>query len=160
MRRNGEDIRIRRYEAHDYDDVWRLHLEGVRQTRTISPELPGYDDDLRDIESNYLADGSNFWVGETLEGLIGIMAIERVDERTGRLRRMRVTTAWRRQGVARALLGVAVEFCRANGYERMILDTTEQQTDAHRLYERYGFTRTGERMLGPFRVFDYEMALV
>lgn len=86
-------------------------------------------------------------------------AIQRVDDRTARLRRMRVTTASRRQGLARALLDVAVEFCRDAGYGRMILDTTEQQTDAQRLYERYGFVRTGERMLGPFRVFDYEMPL-
>jgi hypothetical protein len=41
----------------------------------------------------------------------------------------------------------------------MILDTTEQQTDAHRVYERNGFKRTGERTLGPFRVFDHEMPL-
>jgi GNAT superfamily N-acetyltransferase len=150
---------IRRYEPGDYEDVWHLHLEGVRQTRTIAPELPGYDDDLRDIEPNYLADGSNFWVTETPDGLVGMTALQRVDDRTGRLRRMRVTTAWRKRGVARALLDVAVEFCRAKGYDRMILDTTEQQADAHRLYERYGFTRTGERMLGPFRVFDYEMLL-
>jgi RimJ/RimL family protein N-acetyltransferase len=38
---------------------------------------------------------------------------------------------------------------------RLILDTTEQQTAAHRLYEKNGFVRTGERSLGPFRVFDY-----
>lgn len=150
---------IRRYEARDYDDVWRLHLEGVRQTRTIAPALPGYDDDLRDIECNYLAAGSNFWVVEIADGLVGMTALQRVDDRSGRLRRMRVTTESRRQGIARALLDVAVEFSRANGYDNMILDTTEQQTDAHRLYERYGFTRTGERMLGPFRVFDYEMPL-
>lgn len=156
---DAPDFSIRRYESRDYDDVWRLHLEGVRQTRTIAPELPGYDDDLRDIETSYLCDGSNFWVVETRDGLVGMTALQRVNDRTGRLRRMRVTADWRGRGVARALLDVAVEFSRANGYERMILDTTEQQTDAHRLYERYGFTRTGERMLGPFRVFDYEMPL-
>ena len=152
-------FRIRRYEARDYEDVWRLHLEGVRQTRTIAPELPGYDDDLRDIAGNYLAAGSNCWVVETEDGLVAMMALQRVDDRMGRLRRMRVTTEWRRRGVARALLDAAVEFCRDAGYSRIILDTTEQQTDAHRLYERYGFTRTGERMLGPFRVFDHEMTL-
>jgi len=153
------DISIRRYEARDYDDVWRLHLEGVRQTRTIAPELPGYDDDLRDIEGNYLVAGSNFWVVETPEGLVAMTALQRVDDRTGRLRRMRVTTEWRRRGVAWALLDTVVEFCRDAGYSRIILDTTEQQTNAHRLYKRYGFIRTGERMLGPFRVFDYEMSV-
>lgn len=155
----SKEIRIRRYETRDHDDVWRLHLEGVRQTRTIAPELPGYDDDLRDVEANYLGEGSNFWVVETADGLVGMTAIERKDEHTARLRRMRVTTDWRRRGVARVLLDVAVEFCREQGYTLIVLDTTEQQTAAHRLYERYGFKATGERTIGPFRVFDYEMSL-
>jgi GNAT superfamily N-acetyltransferase len=68
---------------------------------------------------------------------------------------MRVTESWRRRGVASALLDTAIDFCRDAGYRRLILDTTEQQTAAHALYERAGFVRTGERTLGPFRVFDY-----
>ena len=68
---------------------------------------------------------------------------------------MRVTEAWRRHGIARALLEIAEDFCRSTGYRRLILDTTEQQTAAHRLYESAGFVRTGERSLGPFRVVDY-----
>jgi GNAT superfamily N-acetyltransferase len=152
--------RIRRYEPRDCADVWRLHREGVEQTRTAATELAGYEDDLRDVEASYLGDGSNFWVAELPGGdLIGITAIQRTDGKTGRLRRMRVTTAWRGRGVARDLLETAVAFCREQGYARVILDTTSQQTDAHRLYERYGFRKLGERMLGPYLVFDYELRL-
>ncbi|MEO8457147.1 MAG: GNAT family N-acetyltransferase [Chloroflexota bacterium] len=153
--------RIRTYEPRDYDDVLRLHFEGVRQTRIEAPDVPGYNDaDLLDIEAKYLSDGSHFWVVESPDdGAVGITAIERMNESTGRLRRMRVTSSWRRRGVARALLDTAAEFCRQNGYNRLILDTTSEQTAAHVLYERYGFVRTGERMIGPFRVFDYEMSL-
>jgi GNAT superfamily N-acetyltransferase len=152
--------RVRRYEPHDCDDVWRLHREGVDQTRTAPTEVAGYEDDLRDIEASYLGEGSNFWVAELPDGeLIGITAIERKDAKTGRLRRMRVTRSWRKRGVARDLLETAVSFCREQGYTRVVLDSTSQQTDAHRLYERYGFKKTGERMLGPYLVFDYELPL-
>jgi GNAT superfamily N-acetyltransferase len=82
-------------------------------------------------------------------------AIERIDGKTGRLRRMRVTTEHRGRGIARALLETAERFCREQRCARLILDTTEQQTAAHRLYESAGFARTGERSLGPFRVFDF-----
>jgi hypothetical protein len=41
----------------------------------------------------------------------------------------------------------------------MVLDTTEQQAPAQRLYEDAGFLKTGERMLGVFRLFDYERRL-
>ena len=117
--------------------------------------MPGYDDDLKDIAGIYMGDGCNFWVVEGPEGLVGMVAIMRIDYETGRLRRMRVTEAWRRKGIAQALLDTGTQFCRDAGYRRLILDTTEQQTAAHALYERSGFMRTGERMSGPFRVFDY-----
>jgi len=153
-------LRIRRYEARDHDDVWRLHLEGVRRSRSEYPDAVNhFEDDLHNIEATYLSEGSSFWVIEAPDGLVAMAAISRIDAKTGRLRRMRVTEAWRRRGLAQALLDKAVEFCRDSGYDRVILDTTEQQMAAHKLYEGYGFERTGERMIGPFRVFDYEMRI-
>jgi GNAT superfamily N-acetyltransferase len=149
-------LTIRRYKPDDYDAVWELHREGVVKINPdVSQAMPGYDDDLKDIAGVYLGEGCNFWVVEGPSGLIGMTAIMRIDAETGRLRRMRVTEAWRRKGVAQALLDTATQFCRDAGYRRLILDTTEQQTAAHALYERNGFVRTGERTLGPFRVFDY-----
>lgn len=149
-------LTIRRYEAADFDAVWRLHREGVLQTTPQYAEaLPGYEDDLADLAGHYLGEGCNFWVAAGPDGLAGMAAIMRIDTETGRLRRMRVTGAWRRRGIAQALLETAEAFCRDAGYTRLILDTTEQQTAAHALYERAGFVRTGERSLGPFRVFDY-----
>jgi GNAT superfamily N-acetyltransferase len=153
-------LAIRRYEPGDFDAVWRLHREGVMQTTPNYAEaLPGYEDDLVDIAGHYLGEGCNFWVVAGANGLVGMAAIQRIDAETGRLRRMRVTEAWRRKGVAQALLEAATQFCREAGYRRIILDTTDQQTAAHGLYERNGFVRTGERSLGPFRVFDYEKDL-
>jgi GNAT superfamily N-acetyltransferase len=154
-----EGLVIRRYDPKDHNAVWDLHIEGVRQSRSLYPPPAGYEDDLHDISATYLGDGSNFWVVESPDGLIGMAAVSRVDERTGRVRRMRVTASWRRKGVAQALLRIAMAFCRECGYNRVILDTTHMQTDAHRLYERAGFTKTGEHELGPFRIFDYERRL-
>jgi GNAT superfamily N-acetyltransferase len=154
-------VAIRTYEPRDHDRVWEMHLEGVRDARTQYPDVDnsGYEDDLRNIERDYLSSGSNFWVAEADGRLIGMVAAQRIDDNTGRLRRMRVTHGWRRKGVATRLLSTVEQFCRHHSYARLILDTTEQQTAAHSLYERAGFTRTGERTLGPFRIFDYEKSL-
>jgi GNAT superfamily N-acetyltransferase len=147
---------IRTFEASDRDAVWALHHEGLNQTTPEYPEvLAHYEADLHDLEEHYLGEGSHFWVAEIDGRLVGMAGVERKDASTGRLRRMRVTTAERRQGIAQALLETAERFCLGQGYRRLVLDTTEQQTAAHRLYEKNGFTRTGERSLGPFRVFDY-----
>ena len=146
---------VRTYQARDNEAVWRLHLEGVTSSREGVDIDPKYDADLRNIESEYLSEGSCFWVGEVEGQAIAMAAIQRFDARTGRLRRMRVTATWQRRGVATMLLKVAENFCRSHGYRRIILDTTEQQTAAHKLYENAGFARTGSRMMGPFRVYDY-----
>ena len=147
---------IRTYEPRDLDRIWALHREGLQQTTPQYPEaLAHYEADLEGLEQHYLSPGSHFWVAEQDGVLVGMTGIERVDPGTGRLRRMRVTTDHRRTGIAQALLETAERFCREQGYRQLILDTTEQQTAAHWLYEKNGFARTGERSLGPFRVYDY-----
>jgi ribosomal protein S18 acetylase RimI-like enzyme len=154
-------LRIRAYEPHDFDDVWRLHREGVTRTRDEYVEVMkgGYEADLHAIEETYLTGGA-FWVVEADDGaLIGMTAVQPIDEKTGRLRRMRVTPEYRGRGIGQALVDTAAEFCRERGYTKLILDTTEQQVEGQRLYERNGFVKTGERMLGTFRVFDYERRL-
>ncbi len=149
-------VRIRNYEPRDYDDVWRLHREGVLTTTPQYIDIHGYESDLETIAETYLAHGS-FWVVETDDGtLIGMAAIQPIDATTGRLRRMRVTPSWRGRGVGQALVDTAIEHCLERGHTKLILDTTEQQVEGQRLYERNGFARIGERMLGTFRVFDYE----
>jgi len=146
-------------EPCDHAAVWNLHREGMETTPEYLDVAPKYEDDLHHIEDKYLTPGSSFWVAEADGTLVGMAAIQRIDAQTGRLRRMRVTAAHRRRGIAQRLLETAERFCREQGYRRLILDTTEQQTAAHRLYERAGFKRIGERSLGAFRIFDYEKEL-
>jgi len=149
-------VMIRTYEPIDHDRVWGLHREGVADTRSNYPGVDTkYEEDLRNIERTYLAPGSHFWVAEVDRRLVGMVAIQHVDRETGRLRRMRVTGAWRRKRVATDLLEITEEFCREMGYKRIILDTTQDQTAAHALYEKNGFVRTGERMIGVVPAFDY-----
>ena len=155
-----DGLRIRRYEAADNDQVWALHWEGVLGTTRDYPKVdPKYDEDLTRLEEVYLGEGANFWVVEGSDGLVAMAAISRVDATTGRLRRMRVTVAWRRKGVAKALLDEAIDFCRTQGYKRLILDTTEHQTAAQRMYESTGFAKLGQRSLGPFTIYDYALEL-
>jgi len=155
-----DGLRIRRYEAADHDQVWALHREGVLNTTPDYPAVdPKYEEDLTRLDEVYLGEGCNFWVVEAPDGLVGMAAISRVDAATGRLRRMRVTEAWRRRGVAKALLDEGIAFCRACGDERLILDTTEHQTAAQRMYESAGFAKLGQRSLGPFIIYDYVLEL-
>jgi ribosomal protein S18 acetylase RimI-like enzyme len=72
---------------------------------------------------------------------------------------MRVTAAHRRSGIAQRLLDVAEAFCRQQGYRRIVLDTTERQDAAMRLYEKNGYVLLDERLRGGFMAFLYEKEL-
>jgi GNAT superfamily N-acetyltransferase len=153
-------LSIRTYEPRDQATVWELHMEGIAEMTPGGARPAGpQDEDLTRIEEEYLGAGSHFWVVEGADGLVAMAALKRVDESTARLKRMRVTAHWRRKGVAQALLDTVVEFCCRQGYARIVLDTVSTQTAAQQLYKRDGFTRTGERMLGSFRIIDYERHL-
>ena len=83
------DLLIRIYGPRDHDDVWRLHWEGVREISPPYPEVVSdYERDLEEIDATYLTDGSNFWVINGPDGLVGMAAIQRINAETGRLRRI------------------------------------------------------------------------
>ena len=61
---------IRTYEPGDHDRIWEMHREGVRDSRAQYPDVDNtsYEDDLRNIERDYLSPGANFWVAEATGG--------------------------------------------------------------------------------------------
>jgi ribosomal protein S18 acetylase RimI-like enzyme len=54
-----------------------------------------------------------------------------------------VDPAFRRRGAARALLDACVEAGRERGCHRVVLESGHERSEAHRLYESYGFTHGG-----------------
>ncbi|XP_013414020.1 probable N-acetyltransferase CML2 [Lingula anatina] len=59
------------------------------------------------------------------------------------LKRMAVDPEYRRMGVAKALLDTAIEFAKQQGYDVIILDTSEIQQEAMRFYLKCGFEEIG-----------------
>ena len=147
-------IVIRLYEDRDQDEVWRLHVEA--QTELGFPyDIPEIDGDLKQIPQAYGQAGAQFWVADAGAGPIATAGVRRVDTETAELKRMRVTATYRRKGVAEHLLRTAERFCREQGYTRIVLETTERQEAARRLYEKSGYAPSGTRLLGTLTAFDY-----
>lgn len=61
------------------------------------------------------------------------------DPYTGELRRVVVSPRARRQGVARKLLKVLVEYAQSQGVKSIFLSTSQYQEPAIRLYKRLGW---------------------
>lgn len=149
---------IRTVEPADFDAIWELHVEGLRDSGTWVGEAhrdPAWDADVRDPIAAYLERGGHFWVAAVADatGLIATAAVRRVDDLTADLKRMRVTAAHRRRGIGRILAGVAEDWCRRSGISRMVLDTTDRQQPAQRLYECLGYVRVRSRWLEPLDTY-------
>ena len=106
-------------------------------------------EELSRIEDYY---GEAFWVAESkgeMRGVIGMVGIERHAQDTAELRRMAVARERRRKGLGRALLATAEAFCRAAGYRKLLLSTSELQSAARRLYESAGYRLVREERDAP-----------
>jgi ribosomal protein S18 acetylase RimI-like enzyme len=70
----------------------------------------------------------------------GAEGAERLDVRTGELKRVYLRPEARGRGGARRLLAAIEEAARALGAERLVLDTREDLVEARALYARCGYT--------------------
>ncbi|CAN7153510.1 GNAT family N-acetyltransferase [Variovorax sp. LjRoot290] len=89
--------------------------------------------------------GITFWSAWNGSLLLGCGALKELDLEHGEIKSMRTPSALRRQGAGRAILAHIIEVARSRGYRRLSLETGPQEAfePAHRLYESFGFARSG-----------------
>jgi GNAT superfamily N-acetyltransferase len=98
----------------------------------------GYHADLKDVQASYPA----FFVAELDGTIVGTAALS--DH--GSLERLYVLPSARGHGLGAELVRAVVEEARVRGFARLEIWTDKLLADAHRLYERLGAYRDGERV--------------
>ena len=79
--------------------------------------------------------------------VVGSVGVDRLDGSTAELHRLYLDPALRGNGFGEALVETIVTWCREQRVPRLVLWSDTRFVHAHRLYERTGFTQTGERVL-------------
>lgn len=150
---DASDLTVRRYrEADDDRRLRELNETALRSVDTYAEDAP--DDDLRDVQSIYLDAGGEFLVGILDGTIVAIGALSPVDDETiaarvlddehgptAEVTRMRVDPAHQGRGFGTRILASLEERAREAAFETLVLDTTERQTGARRLYEKFGYER-------------------
>lgn len=103
--------------------------------------------------------GGNFLVCELAASIVGMGGYAFVEAGVVEIKRMRVDPNHQGKGVGWTLLSALEADAKAQGYSRVILETTRQQAAAQVLYERNGYVRTHESQFGRFEVLHYEKQL-
>ncbi|MBT1515870.1 MULTISPECIES: GNAT family N-acetyltransferase [Bradyrhizobium] len=153
-----DEVIFRRFESGDTDDVWHMHRSASEDVGVRGPE-GAWEDDLRNIGEVYIASGGDFVVAHIGSRLVAMGGLKPVDGDVAELKRMRVDPAFHRRGLGRRILSELESLAGALGFKWIILDTTNIQVGAQRLYETAGYVRRKEGMLHGYAVIFYDKRL-
>jgi len=172
-------VSVRRAEPTDAPRLRELNEVALRQVDAYAEDAveEGMDDDLEDVEANYVAVGGDFLVAEvdvdSHATIVGMGALEPVgdhtfkadrivepaDGATAEITRMRVAPEFQRRGIGTRLVERLETRARELGYETIVLDTTARQDGAQRLYEGFGYEHEDTVQWREYEVMLYKKAL-
>jgi RimJ/RimL family protein N-acetyltransferase len=143
-------VRIRRLTADDVDSLRKIRLDALRTDPDAFGSTLEREEARPDKEwVGWLLSGSAMFVAENANepiGLAGGIVDERRDDRAV-LVSMWVAPNSRNQFVGRRLVSAVVDWARESGKGEVILRVVDGNLPALALYERCGFSLTGERVL-------------
>jgi putative acetyltransferase len=112
----------------------------------VEAEFP----ELAHPSTHYAARAGAVWVAEEAGAIVGSFAVAATtDPAVFEISKVYLAAPVRGRGLAQALLGLALDHARAHGGRTVRLWTDTRFLDAHRFYEKSGFSRMpGIRFLG------------
>ena len=98
-----------------------------------------FDRELAGLPGDYVPPAGALLVAEEPEGLVGCVALRRIDDEVCEMKRLYLRGAVRGRRLGLGLTRAILEEAARTGYQRIRLDTLPMMWDAMALYERLGF---------------------
>ncbi len=151
-----KNVKFRQYRDSDKDAVWQLHVDGLNQTGSFIFD-PKLDSDFKNIKNIYTENRGAFFITLIDDIVVGMGALKKVDFDIAEIKRMRVDIKYQRKGIGSMILEKLIERAKELDYKKLILDTSERQEAAIRLYEKYGFREYDRKKFGKNETIFYEL---
>jgi GNAT superfamily N-acetyltransferase len=151
----SQGVKIRPFQKGDSDKVREFISDIIVNEFKFKLEFDTLDSDILAIDETYNKFNRGcFWVAETIDDdsntqqkhlqqlkIVGTIAIRNLKqfESICELKRMYVSSDFRRLGLGQKLLNIAVDFAKSVGYSRMVLDSSKMLHAARALYLKNGF---------------------
>ena len=144
------DLLIRQAGHEDLEAIIRLHEEdelGSHGDRWTKENRPAYEAAFAAIARS---DENKLFVALDGHEVVGTFQLTFIPNLTGRgalrvkVESVKVKGARRSGGIGAQMMAFAEDYARANGAAAMELTSNKTRRDAHRFYERLGFTRSHE----------------
>jgi len=101
------------------------------------------DADLDEMAKAYRLPGRRAWVALAEERVVGVIAAKETPEGALKIKRFYVDEDWRGRGVGKALHETAHAWIERQGYQYIVLTTTEPMARAQEFYRRQGYGELG-----------------
>jgi len=125
--------------------IYRVAHEIFKDQHPLEESITYYEShgelkDMEDIQKNYFENGGIFLVLTENDQIIGTGAIRQLEDKTCELKRLWLLSEYHGKGLGYRMLQELLSFAKANGYQRMRLETDlEAQSRAVDFYKRNGF---------------------
>ncbi|GGB37434.1 acetyltransferase [Tistrella bauzanensis] len=137
---------IRPATTDDLPAIIALLADDVLGRTREDASMPPADAYVRAFDA-MMADGNQIQVVADRDGVVVgtlqvtiIPGLSRMGQTRGQIEGVRVAASERGAGLGEALIRWAIEACRTRGCALVQLTTDRSRTDAHRFYDRLGFT--------------------
>jgi ribosomal protein S18 acetylase RimI-like enzyme len=151
-----EKLEIREFRRSDYEDVLELHKVAMLEVGAYKGDGP-WNQDLKNIEEAYK--NGIFLVGTIDNKIVSMGAVRKINESVCEIKRMRTYPEFQGRGFGKLILNKLIAFAKDNKFKRIILDTSEKQQRAIKLYEKHGFNIFKEEATDLYKVYWYELLL-
>ena len=133
------------------EDIRSLFSEYTDMLVSINPEfhlyldIQHYDDEKENPSLKYALPDGRLYLDVSDDGIArGCIALRKLSDGKGEVKRLYVRPEYRGNGIATALVERIVEDARNIGYKELYLDTLPELESAVRLYKSFGFEETGQ----------------
>lgn len=116
-------------------DIWREFVTSP----TVSLDFQGNEAEFADLPGKYAPPGGLVLLATSADGVVGCIAMRRVDEAICEMKRLYVRPAARGLGAGRLLAERLLAEARRAGYREMRLDVLAEFAQAQKLYQDLGF---------------------
>lgn len=146
--------------ANDYaaaQEMFRAYAAAIN----INLDFQHFEKELSDLPKMYSPPNGGIILLSDQELVFGCVAIRRINEREGELKRMYVAPEYQNNGYGKILLQKALMLARECNYEKVKLDTLNYMSAAIHLYQQAGFYKIPPYYSNPISTavyFEIEIA--
>ncbi len=150
---------IREYQNSDLIQVLDLHKKAMEEINAYKGDGP-WDDDLKNIIKNYSNNFGLFLVGLIDNKIIAMGAFRKIDKNVAEIKRMRTYPEYQGKGYGKMILDELIKFAKELNYKELILETSDKQIVAKKLYANFGFIEFKKENIDGFNCTWYKLILL